>query len=322
MRILVVGAGVVGTIYGWVLSGAGHDVTHLVRPGRSARLAHGVVMDMLDRRKGRPNDVVCRYHMTVTEAPGDGPYDLVVVPTKPYQLVDALRQLEPQLGPRATYLLLTQNWQGTEQIDQILPRDRYLFGDAQAGGTLVDGALIGAIFPKIVLGRVDGGRDDELDRIAAVFDGAGIRVRIPENILHAIWIQYAINAGLWPPMVRAGGLRPLLHDRTLGRASLLAAAECLRVVAARGVDLRRHREARLFLRTSSRLGRAIAAGVMRALFRFNKAVVRTSAHALADPLEVASAYQEVMATGHRLGVDMRVMASFEPDIHAFASAAR
>lgn len=54
MRVLTVGAGVVGTIYGWALSEAGHDVVHLVRPGRAQALAGGIATDVLDKRPGHP----------------------------------------------------------------------------------------------------------------------------------------------------------------------------------------------------------------------------------------------------------------------------
>jgi ketopantoate reductase len=186
------------------------------------------------------------------------------------------------------------------------------------GGTYLDDTLVCAIFPRIVLGRVDGGRDQALDQILGVFAAAGIEPRIPHNILHTIWVQYAINAGFWPPMVRAGGLSELLHDRPLGNASLLAAAECLQVVSARGVDLGRFPQAGMLLRSRSRAGRAVAGVAMRALFRFSKAVARTSAHALADPREIATAYDDLVTTGGQLGVAMPVMTSFEADIRAFA----
>jgi len=39
MKILIVGAGIVGTIYGWaLLPKPGHEVTHLVRPGRAGHV--------------------------------------------------------------------------------------------------------------------------------------------------------------------------------------------------------------------------------------------------------------------------------------------
>ncbi len=49
MKVLVVGAGVIGSIYGWALSEAGHSVTHLVRPGRSKLFTNGISIDMMGR---------------------------------------------------------------------------------------------------------------------------------------------------------------------------------------------------------------------------------------------------------------------------------
>ena len=53
MRVLVIGAGIIGSIYGWALSESGHDVEHLVRSGRAATLLEGLPLDLFDRRKGR-----------------------------------------------------------------------------------------------------------------------------------------------------------------------------------------------------------------------------------------------------------------------------
>lgn len=41
MKILVFGTGVIGSIYGHVLTQAGNDVTHYVRPGKARALQGG-----------------------------------------------------------------------------------------------------------------------------------------------------------------------------------------------------------------------------------------------------------------------------------------
>ena len=52
MRVLVFGAGVIGTVYAWQLSLAGHDVTLLVRPGRAQALkTAGVRITGVDERR-------------------------------------------------------------------------------------------------------------------------------------------------------------------------------------------------------------------------------------------------------------------------------
>ena len=318
MRVLVVGAGIVGTIYGWALAQRENEVVHLVRPGRSPALTEGIAIDILDKRRSHPNHPIERYDVRVTESP-QGNYDAVIVPTKPYRLLAALREVVPAAGDDAAYFLLTQNWHGTREIDASLPRDRYVYGDAQAGGTWHGETLVAALFRSMVMGAVDGGPTPSLDRLQTLFGDAGIKPSVPENILHTIWVQYAINAGLWPPMIRARGLHELLEDRELSTLSLRCAAECLRVVQARGVNLDAYPEARMYLRTSSRTGQLIAGMAMRALFRFNKAVMRSSEHALGDAREILMAYDDLMASGRELGVPMPVTAQFEGDVHAFAA---
>lgn len=49
MRVLVIGVGIIGTIYGWVLAEGGHHVVHLVRSGRADAFPDGLPLDVFDR---------------------------------------------------------------------------------------------------------------------------------------------------------------------------------------------------------------------------------------------------------------------------------
>ena len=42
MKTLMVGTGVIGTIYGWALAEAGVDITHYVRQGKKEQYRQGV----------------------------------------------------------------------------------------------------------------------------------------------------------------------------------------------------------------------------------------------------------------------------------------
>jgi 2-dehydropantoate 2-reductase len=317
MKILIVGAGIIGTIYGWALSKANHDITHFVRPGKSSRLKKGVKIDLLDGRKSQQKHFIGLYEISITEniSPSDG-FELVIVPTKPYQLEAALQQIVPIAG-EADFLLLTQNWSGTESIDAILPPSRYLYGDAKAGGAFKDETLQSALFPSIDLGQTNSMHDDILNKVAALFEGAGIKPTLQENILHYIWLQYAINAGLWPALVRIGSLENLLRNHRAGDLSLQAVRECVDVVARRGVNLNKYPEIRMFYQKSFII-RQIAGLIITLMFRFNKSIQRTSAHALGDPIEIKTAYYDLINTGKELAVPMPVTSSFEDDIIRFA----
>jgi ketopantoate reductase PanE/ApbA-like protein len=60
MRVLLIGTGIIGSIYGCALADNGQDVVHLVRSGRAASLCDGLAVDMFDRRKGRKRHLKLR----------------------------------------------------------------------------------------------------------------------------------------------------------------------------------------------------------------------------------------------------------------------
>ncbi|MCL5996170.1 MAG: hypothetical protein M1546_08945 [Chloroflexi bacterium] len=80
MRILVFGAGVIGTIYGYLLAQAGNDVIHYVRPGKKARLDQGIRLRLLDGRAKPPKTETACYKLKTVEtlSPNDR-YELFIV---------------------------------------------------------------------------------------------------------------------------------------------------------------------------------------------------------------------------------------------------
>jgi 2-dehydropantoate 2-reductase len=318
MKVLIVGAGIIGSIFGWALTEGGHDVTHFVRKGKAAQFVNGIPVDMLENRKGKKN-FIGKYNIKVTETLGPSDeYELVIVPTKPYQVLDVLKQIVPLTG-NADYLLLTQNWNGIAEIDAVLPQTRYIYGDAHAGGVFKDGLLIGVIMNDIVLGQVNGKQDAILKKFVALFEGIQMNVALPENILHYIWVQYAINSGLWTGLVRVGDLQKLLGDKENGPLSLLSVKECLDVAAKHGIDLKKYPESQMYMNTGSKIGAMIAGMMVRMMFKFNPSVQRASAHGLGDPIEIKEAFDSLLKTGAELGVKMPVTKSFQQDMERFAA---
>jgi 2-dehydropantoate 2-reductase len=315
MKILIVGAGIVGTIFGWAFAEAGHAVTHLVRPGRGRMYPDGIKIDMYDLRKCHKKNFLGHYPIRLTESvlPSDG-FDLLVIPTKHYSLVETLQQVLPQTGPIDTFLL-TQNWHGTAAIDALLPPSRYVYGDATAGGKFEGNTLI-ATLASVAIGQVDGRHDACLDKVLAVCRSSQIGASLQENILHYLWVQYAITGGLWPALVKGGSIAAVLDDRQVGEQAFGAVRECLAVIARRGVNLNHYPQTKMYL-GSSPIGMRIAGLALKFMFRYNKLVQRSSAHGLGDAREVQTFYYDLLNTGQQLGVPMPAMSAFEPDIQRF-----
>jgi len=92
----------------------------------------------------------------------------------------------------------------------------------------------------------------------------------------------------------------------------------LDVVARRGVDLTKYPETRTYYRNSF-VFKQIALLSMKLMFRYNEYAKRSSAHALSNPREIRTFFCDLLNTGRELGVDMPVMASFDPDIEESCS---
>jgi 2-dehydropantoate 2-reductase len=319
MQVLVIGAGIIGSIYGWALAESGHHVVHLVRSGKAAALRDGLMLDVFDRRRKHKRNFRGLYRLNAVETlSATDAFELIIVAVKHYALTGALKELVPQSGA-ADFLLLTQNWRGTADIDPILPRTRYVYGDAKAGGSFFEGTLIAAL-KAIDIGSPAGEPSSLAKKVADVFVSADVQTRLHSDMLHYLWVQYAMTGGPWAALVSAGSFDAMLDNSDATAAALKAGCECLEVVRRRGVDLSRYAETSPFM-TNSALRRRINIWLMRLMFRHDEYTKRCSAHALDDPVEIKTFYDDLMATGHRLGVSMPVMESYAEAIRGFATTA-
>ena len=299
MRVLVVGAGIIGSIYGWALAEGGHHVVHLVRSGRAAAFRDGLPLDVFDRRKGHKRNFRGLYRLNAVETlSSTDAFELVVVPVKHYALVQTLKKVVPQVGA-AEFLLLTQNWRGTEEIDSILTRSRYVYGDAKAGGAFSEGTLVSAL-KAIDIGSPEGEPSALAGKVTDLFVSADIPTRLHADMLHYLWIQYAMTGGLW--------------------AALRAGYECLEVVKRRGAVLSRYPETKPFL-TNSALRKRVNLWMTCWMFRHDEYTKRCSSHAFGEPVEVKMFYDDLITTGRDLGVSMPVMESYGEAIRRFARTA-
>ncbi len=315
MKTLIVGVGVVGTVYGWALSETGADITHIVRPGEVEKHASPVTLDVLDERERHPHTQRARYAPRVVDhvSPGDG-FDLIVVATKHYQAAEAVREYRDCV-PDATFLLFTANWDGPAAVDAILPRSRYLWGYSTASGGRQGQDLFVNMADTVRLGELDGAQTPRLRAITEMFARAGVRGDIKPNIIEWLWIHHAINAGTIGSALYAGGMRQVIDDPHLMRRAVLATREALSVVRARGVDVTSYSDARPILRYPSFL---IVRAMRKQMTKTEKGRrVMAAGHFYNDPFEMKQFYFDVLNTGTQLGVAMPHLLEMRQRIEAY-----
>lgn len=299
MKTLIVGAGIIGAIYGWALAEAGVDVTHFVRKGKASTFKNGIKLDLLDERKGHKKYNQTKYALKCVEeiSPSDN-YELIIVPTNSYQTEEVLRALAPVSG-NAVFLIFGLNWEGIEFIDRLLPRERYLMGYPDGGGTQRNGVYWTNLGAEVHLGEVDGKSTEKLERVKRLFEQADMHPDVPENIVHWIWLHNAMSVGFWAGFAKHREMKPYLKDRALLVEGYRAAQEAIELCKLRGVDPKKYPEAGSF-----NLPTWLFVIVMRWLYTHNESMQRFTAHA-ADSLKEAKAnYDALMKSAAELKYDM------------------
>jgi 2-dehydropantoate 2-reductase len=179
MRILVYGAGVIGTLYGARLQQAGNEVVVVARGRRLQDVrASGLVIE--DVGSGARETIPVG---SIAELLPDDAYDLVVVPVRRDELGTVL---EPLGKSRATPVILFfgNNAQGAGVLTDRLGSERVVLGFPGAGGQLVHECVHYLMIPeqRTTLGEIDGRSSERIKRLAAVFKAAGFPVVISSDM--------------------------------------------------------------------------------------------------------------------------------------------
>ncbi len=299
MKTLIVGTGVIGVVYGWALTEAGVDVTHYVRKGKKDRLKDGVTLDLLDERKGHVKNNVAQYAPRCVEeiAPADG-YEFIIVPTNSYQTEEVVKTLAPVSGD-ALFFIFAANWEGAGFMDRLLPRERYLMGYPDGGGTMRNGVYWTNLGGEVHLGEVDGQPSANIERVKALFARADIQPDVQENILHWLWLHNAMSIGIWAGFAKYRAVKPFLKDMPLLRECYASTKELLELCARRGVELKKYPETGTF-----NLPVWVFIPLFRLLYTYNKSMQRFTAHAADSLPEARANYASIMQTADALHFDM------------------
>ena len=175
MRVVVIGAGVLGSLYGARLAAAGHFVTVVARGSRLTDLQRGPIVISNDE-----DGVIAT--ATVEVVPNlmpDDDYDLALVVVRAEQIDNLLPELAANRGVK-TFLFMHNRAAGSLALAQAVGPERLLLGFPGAGGWL-DGATVRyRLIPEqpTTLGEPDGRLSPRLRQIAEIFKRAGFTVAV------------------------------------------------------------------------------------------------------------------------------------------------
>ncbi|PKB80171.1 MAG: hypothetical protein BZY88_09635 [SAR202 cluster bacterium Io17-Chloro-G9] len=234
MKIAVMGTGGVGGYFGGLLARGGHQVTFIARGAHLAAI----------QQKGlRVESQLDGDFTAAGEATGDpasaGVQDLVLFTVKMYHNVQAIPAIEPMIGPSTVVLTLQNGIDNGDQLVQALGRDRVMIGSVYMEGRIKEPGLVTQGGPGMaVFGELDPGLTDRGEKFLKVFQDAGWRVELAENMPGMLWKKFAYIAG--SAAVNAatntgyGEMRSIPETRELIKGAI---AECLTVGRALGAPV-------------------------------------------------------------------------------------
>jgi 2-dehydropantoate 2-reductase len=203
-RILVIGAGVNGSVCAAWLFEHGVDVTVLARGRRLAEIqSNGIVIENAFSQKR----TVAKVRAIGELAPGDT-YDYVLVVVGRNQVAELLPTLAANSSPNVVFM--NNNLAGPGEIVAALGSERPMLGFVFAGGKR-DGEIIRVIGPfthslmRTPFGEIDGTVTPRVKRLVNLLNGAGLRAKVSTNIVDYLATHASGVAVLGPLVMKHGG---------------------------------------------------------------------------------------------------------------------
>jgi 2-dehydropantoate 2-reductase len=183
MRILCLGAGAIGGYFGGRLVEGGANVEFLVRENRQKQLrADGL---RIESKYGNVQVSVT----AVTDKEAKGPYDIVLLTCKAYDLANALATIAPFVGAKTAVLPLLNGVAHIEILNAKFGKERVLGGVAKIAATLTPDGVIKHLndWRYITFGEQSGEMSARVAQLKEAFDKTSVMASAVPNIMQAMW---------------------------------------------------------------------------------------------------------------------------------------
>jgi len=194
MKIAVLGAGAMGSLYGAKLSANGKNDVHLIDVWKEhidAVNSNGLQMEEGD-------DVLLYENLKGhTSSKETGVCDLVIVFVKSTVTKTAVESNAAVFGPNTVALTLQNGLGNIEQISSVIGAERVIAGTTAHGATMLSpGKIRHAGKGKTIIGELGGHESDRIRKMAAVLEDAGMETVISGNVLGLVWDKLLVNVGI------------------------------------------------------------------------------------------------------------------------------
>jgi 2-dehydropantoate 2-reductase len=200
MRVGVLGAGAMGSIFGASLAGGNETILIDASPELVSEIEQRGVT--LVRNDGEEKTVWV--HAT-TDPSGEAPVDVLLVLVKAPRTIDAIGRGKPLIGSETVVMSLQNGWGNGETLARLVPTEQIVVGVTyHSGRSLSPGRIAHTASGPTLIGPFEGQRLGAAERAADAFRAGGLEVRVTPAIRDEIWKKLILNVSANPTAALTG----------------------------------------------------------------------------------------------------------------------
>ncbi|MBI5183583.1 MAG: 2-dehydropantoate 2-reductase [Nitrospinae bacterium] len=195
MKIVVVGSGAIGCLFGGLLSKGGHDVwmvdknkevVETIKEKGICIVTDGETLQHIQRQSTlNPREIES--------------CDFILLCVKCFDTEEAVQGISHLIKGEIPLLTLQTGMGNIKTASSIIPEKNILGGVTYNGATVLSPGRIRYVSPgETYIGEIDGKETERVHHLLEVFKGSGIETKISDNIRGHIWSKAIIYSGINP----------------------------------------------------------------------------------------------------------------------------
>ena len=298
MKILIIGKGVIGSIYAHQFLKNGFEVHHYIRQINDD-LSSSIKIDILDKTINKIETGTYTYTFTDNLT---SDYDLIVVSVRHYQLLSLLEKIS---SLNVTTLVFGNVWTDLSNIKSLFKNpETIFFGMPRAGGAILNDKLEGAILPEIIL--EERSSTNAYNQIVNLFENSGRKIVTIKNMQDWYWTHFATTVAWICGGVKAKGYIPFSKSYTAIKDSLNAGKEAIEIVKTRGANIAVCEDIKPFL-----LPTWISAVIIKIVLAKEETIRISAGHGDYAPTEMTKIYEDIVKKGKELNCKTTILENYK-----------
>jgi len=192
MKIVVLGAGAIGSLFGGLLSKK-NDVTLVSRKTHVQTIKKNG-LKITGKTKLKVNIVALDSISKIGFSP-----DLLILTVKSYDTEAAIKEAKSIIGNKTVVLSLQNGLDNIEKIYKTVDERNVVAGITTHGVFFSKpGVIKHTGIGETILGELNGKKTERIKQISDIFRSSGIETKISTDIFREIWIKAVVNSSINP----------------------------------------------------------------------------------------------------------------------------